>query len=437
MLLPIEKYCLEQCMANNARLQQLGLPPYNPNGTITPANSKDKNKTKQRYRKDPDYGPLQDDTGEQDDAGEQDSFDDEIAKGSKTSKITKRQTSDAAPIGVKFRSRSRKRVYAAATPTTTTGPSSNRSISLPNASLSPSDIHVPPSSHSASHSTGSKTVGPADQDDGVDAIMHVDGHNNLGTIDGLDLHDDNNTMVAGADVIAPPVGDNQMTNEGGQELWNRGVNMGHGLNRMNRSHLAKLPIVILEGQIRPVVPFIAAKYATEINIAVRNHVPMLTHWKLYKHRPAVIETFFRILRAKFNIDTNDAVVKNGCLEMMKSAVRQQQHNLKKDFFDPFPLHLTEMETQLAAQPTEGEQPKSVLQVVANVLERNNKKSVFLQNVGMQTKRPRLSAQLEAEKRENAELRLIVNNQREQMEGLSKKRAELEAKLDLALGQNRP
>ena len=80
MLLPIEKYCLEQCMANNARLQQLGLPPYNPNGTITPANSKDKNKTKQRYRKDPDYGPLQDDTGEQDDAGEQDSFDDEIAK---------------------------------------------------------------------------------------------------------------------------------------------------------------------------------------------------------------------------------------------------------------------------------------------------------------------------------------------------------------------
>jgi hypothetical protein len=49
---------------------------------------------------------------------------------------------------------------------------------------------------------------------------------------------------------------------------------------------------------------------------------------------------------------------------------------------------------------------------------------------MQTKQPRLSAQLEAEKRENAKLR-------EQMEGLSKKQAELEAKLDLALGQNRP
>ena len=63
--------------------------------------------------------------------------------------------------------------------------------------------------------------------------------------------------------------------------------------------------------------------------------------------------------------------------------------------------------------------------------------MLLENVGMQTKRPRISEQLEAEKRENAELRLIVNNQREQMEGLSKKQAELEAKLDLALGQSRP
>ncbi|KAG2583020.1 hypothetical protein PVAP13_6KG196806 [Panicum virgatum] len=115
--------------------------------------------------------------------------------------------------------------------------------------------------------------------------------------------------------------------------------MGHGLNGLNRSPRGKLPIVIPEGQIRPSEHFIVAKYATEINIAARNHVPVLTHWKLYKDRPAEIETFLRILRAKFNIDTNDAVVKNGCLEMMKSAVRQQRHKLKKDFFDPFPLHL--------------------------------------------------------------------------------------------------
>ncbi|CAO2144135.1 unnamed protein product, partial [Urochloa humidicola] len=44
--------------------------------------------------------------------------------------------------------------------------------------------------------------------------------------------------------------------------------------------------------------------------------------------------------------------------------------------------ITEMETQLAAQPTQGEQPKSAAQVVSDVLERNKKKSVFLQNVRM-------------------------------------------------------
>ena len=65
---------MKSTASNNARLRQLGLPPYNPHGAITLANSKDKNKTQQRYRKDADYDALQDDTGEQD------SFDDEITK---------------------------------------------------------------------------------------------------------------------------------------------------------------------------------------------------------------------------------------------------------------------------------------------------------------------------------------------------------------------
>jgi len=44
-------------------------------------------------------------------------------------------------------------------------------------------------------------------------------------------------------------------------------------------------------------------------------------------------------KAKFDIDTNDAVVRMGCIEMMKSAVRQWRHKLKQVHFDPFPLHL--------------------------------------------------------------------------------------------------
>ncbi|KAK3129041.1 hypothetical protein QOZ80_6BG0470640 [Eleusine coracana subsp. coracana] len=54
--------------------------------------------------------------------------------------------------------------------------------------------------------------------------------------------------------------------------------------------------------------------------------------------------------------------------------------------------------------------------------------------------PRLSArdaatQLEAEKVENGELRKIISNQSKQMDEMSKKQAELEAKLELLLGRN--
>jgi hypothetical protein len=71
---PYEELRLRQCMANSARLQQLGLPDFIPNGQRTAANSKDRNKTNERNREDADYDPLHDDTGEQD------LFDDDIAK---------------------------------------------------------------------------------------------------------------------------------------------------------------------------------------------------------------------------------------------------------------------------------------------------------------------------------------------------------------------
>nr|TKV94410.1 hypothetical protein SEVIR_9G293000v2 [Setaria viridis] len=388
-------------MRNSARLEQLGLLPYNPIHASRTTNSQDKNKTKRAY-------------------------------------IAIFLGSDAPPNRVTFRSH--KRVYASVAPTTTK-PKSNRRISQPDASLAPN---------------------------------------------GFDLYDDNNTMADTTDVIAQPVAGNPRTNEGQQEQRKRGVNMGHGLHRMNRSHRGKLPIVIPEGNIRPLVPLVAAK----------NHVPVLTHWKEYRRRSAVIDTFLGILRistfskafphlpAKFNIDTNDDVVKHRCLEMMKFAVRQQRHKLKQQYFDPFPLHLvpktspvkstsneewielevcqknkdnrgnvslhqttgsrsypifvenmTEMENQLAAQPKEGEEPKSAAQVVAGVLEQNNKKSVFLRNVGMQTKRPsNQHAQMEDLSKQLHETEQTRIRDKEEM---SKKQAELEAKLQPILGQNRP
>jgi hypothetical protein len=49
-----------------------------------------------------------------------------------------------------------------------------------------------------------------------------------------------------------------------------------------------MPVAITEGNIRPLVPLVAAKYATECNIAVRNHIPILRHWKEYEKQPSII-----------------------------------------------------------------------------------------------------------------------------------------------------
>ena len=116
-----------------------------------------------------------------------------------------------------------------------------------------------------------------------------------------------------------------------------------------------------------------------------------------------------------------------------------------------------MENQLAA-PIEGEQTKSATQVVAEVLGKNTRKNQFLHNVGIQIVQPRSSAQnataeLQAEKRANAELRAIVNSQHAEMDELSKKvqesedartreqqdmkkkQAEMDAKLERLLDQS--
>jgi hypothetical protein len=67
--------------------------------------------------------------------------------------------------------------------------------------------------------------------------------------------------------------------------------MGHGLQRLTRARRGKLPVVITQGNTRPLVPLVAAKFATECNIAVRNHVPVLKHWKDYKKEPALFNLF--------------------------------------------------------------------------------------------------------------------------------------------------
>uniref|UniRef100_K3XT05 Uncharacterized protein n=1 Tax=Setaria italica TaxID=4555 RepID=K3XT05_SETIT len=269
-------------------------------------------------------------------------------------------------------------------------------------------------------------------------------------------------MADRADGITLPAGQNQMTNE----VWL----LNYNFNRLTRAQCGKLPVVITEGNIRAVVPLVAAKFATKCNIAVRIHVPVLTHRKEYKKQPAQFNLFMGRLCAKFNIDTSDeieACQKNkdnqgnvkfhqttgSCsypvlVENLGDKYKDQEpdafdlfkechYSKKKKVYTPIiQLAITQMENKLSA-PTEGEQPNFATQVVADP-------RCSVKNV---------KADLETEKRANAELQSIVNSQRAQVDDLSKKvqetenarirdqeeikmkQAEMEAKLEVLLGQS--
>jgi hypothetical protein len=78
--------------------------------------------------------------------------------------------------------------------------------------------------------------------------------------------------------------------------------------------------------------------------------------------------------------------------------------------------------------TKSEEPKLAFHVVADWLVQKTKQNKFLRNVGIRNGQPRsgmwgssvlnIQTELEVEKGANAELRLIVNNQYEQMDDLS-------------------
>jgi hypothetical protein len=111
-----------------------------------------------------------------------------------------------------------------------------------------------------------------------------------------------------------------------------------------------------------------------------------------------------------------------------------------------------MENKLSTT-TEGEELKCVAQVVSEVLAENTKNNKFLQNVGFENAQPRSSeqktkAELEAEKRTNAELRGQVADLTKKVEEseqarimdreeMKRAQSEMKAKLDRLLSQVRP
>ena len=72
----------------------------------------------------------------------------------------------------------------------------------------------------------------------------------------------------------------------------RGPNMGKGLKKLTRSRGSKLPLIITRGRTRPTSALIGAKFVTECNIAVRNHIPVYTHWKKYRQDLGLLCDFY-------------------------------------------------------------------------------------------------------------------------------------------------
>uniref|UniRef100_A0A0A9GH36 Uncharacterized protein n=1 Tax=Arundo donax TaxID=35708 RepID=A0A0A9GH36_ARUDO len=140
--------------------------------------------------------------------------------------------------------------------------------------------------------------------------------------------------------------------------------------------------------------------------------------------------------------------------------KECHYSKKKKGYTPYVQSaIGEMEKKIAEAADVQQEHMSMSEVVADVLAEHTKRNKFLQNVGILDVQPRTSVrnlqeQLAEEKRANAELRLVVNTQREQIdvlleqvheaeqarvkdkEEMQKKQAEIDGKLDLLLSQPR-
>ena len=81
--------------------------------------------------------------------------------------------------------------------------------------------------------------------------------------------------------------DTPLSAERGKRPQTRGIL----LDRMNKAMGRRLPITIVQGKRRPEKPVQAAKFASEASIAIRQGVPIPTHWKEYKKNENVLNSF--------------------------------------------------------------------------------------------------------------------------------------------------
>uniref|UniRef100_A0A0A9G9Q7 Uncharacterized protein n=1 Tax=Arundo donax TaxID=35708 RepID=A0A0A9G9Q7_ARUDO len=122
------------------------------------------------------------------------------------------------------------------------------------------------------------------------------------------------------------------------DRWNRGRSMGRELDRLNRSICSKLPVHVAEGKKRPDVPIQAAKLASEGGIILRQHIPILPHWKEYKKDQSHLKDYMGKVKVHVTLNTNSKSVTDACADLLKSRQQQMRYRLKKTHFDGIPAN---------------------------------------------------------------------------------------------------
>ncbi|TVU40023.1 hypothetical protein EJB05_13468 [Eragrostis curvula] len=122
------------------------------------------------------------------------------------------------------------------------------------------------------------------------------------------------------------------------DRWNRGRTMGKDLDRISHGLCAKIPVNVSEGMKRPEAHMQAAKLASETGIILRQHIPILPHWKDYKKDDSHFDNYMGKIAGRFAIDSNSKAVKNACTDLFKGGLRQLRYRLKKAYFDVKPAN---------------------------------------------------------------------------------------------------
>uniref|UniRef100_R7WAR4 Uncharacterized protein n=1 Tax=Aegilops tauschii TaxID=37682 RepID=R7WAR4_AEGTA len=119
-------------------------------------------------------------------------------------------------------------------------------------------------------------------------------------------------------------------------------------------------------------------------------------------------------RAKFEMNTDSETIKTACKDILEKNSKNRRHHIKKKYFDTVaanevsvkssvpdlmdgewqaqvemwstPRHKLEMEKLKDTLVPKGEEPKSVVEIVEEVLKTEVKQSTFLGNVGLQSSR---------------------------------------------------